>query len=178
MLNGNCTIVEEIYDCFFPKIKQFILANSGSEEDAKDTFQEGLLAVYHNALQPNFQLTCQFETYLQAIVRNIWNKQLRVRNNKQVAMSQYQPIFNYDLEEDTSVIANERHQLYLKHFRTLSENAQTFLSLYLQGLDMKSIAKELGLASEAYARKRKFQCKEMLAKRVRGDVNFQRLIER
>ncbi|MEO1261796.1 MAG: sigma-70 family RNA polymerase sigma factor [Bacteroidota bacterium] len=176
MMEGNSSVIEEIYVRLFPKIKKFILHNFGSEDDAKDTFQEALLAVYHNSVKPDFKLTCQFETYLQAIARNIWGKQLRSRDVKQAAMINYRfSASNVEEKVDLSLTDEMRH-LYQKHFNDLSENAQNFLSLYLQGLDMKTIAKELGLGSVAYARKRKFQCKKQLMKRIKEDKAYQRLL--
>ena len=175
MMAGNGKIIAEIYSRFFPKIRQFILSNFGNEDDAKDTFQEALLAFYNNASKPEFRLTCQFETYLQAIARKIWSKQLRTRKVRKSALNQL-PLALVTDDGEEAAIQEEKHRLYLKHFNTLSENAQAFLSLYLQGLDMKSIAQELGLASEAYARKRKFKCKEMLMKRIKRDEDYRRLI--
>lgn len=49
--------VREIYDKYAGKVRHYIVANSGSEADAADIFQESLIAIYHQARDKGLQLT-------------------------------------------------------------------------------------------------------------------------
>jgi hypothetical protein len=48
----------------------------------------------------------------------------------------------------------------------------------MQGADMKTIAVEFGFASESYAKKRKFKCKEQLIQKIMDDADYKRMMQR
>lgn len=173
---GRRTIIDQIYRRYFPKIRNLVLRNSGNGEDARDVFQDALIAVYRNVQRPGFVLTCQFETYLYAIARNLWFATLRKRNIKytdnEILLEEEQQIS--DLEETVKEAA--LYQVYVKTFNSLGEQCRKLLTLYMQGALMKNIAAQLGFASESYARKRKFQCKQKLIDQVTGDSDYKRII--
>jgi len=39
-------VLQFIYKNYYPSIRNFVLNNSGSEEDAKDIFQESIIIIY------------------------------------------------------------------------------------------------------------------------------------
>lgn len=173
---GQRKTLDQIYKQLFPQIKHFVLKHSGTEEDAKDIFQDAMMAVYHNAQDEDFELSCKFSTYVFAVCRNLWLKKLR--SNKVSFVTINENILSIDREElDEAIRRNERIKIYQRQFRAISEKCQQLLELYMQGADMKSIAKQLGFASVSYARKRKFKCKEQLMERIQNDEVFQNLVD-
>ena len=70
----------------------------------------------------------------------------------------------------------ERYTLYRKYFKQLGEKCQQILRYYMQGLDMKSIAKKMGTMSVNYTRKRKHLCKQSLIEQIKGDSQYQKLV--
>jgi RNA polymerase sigma factor (sigma-70 family) len=172
---GRSDSLDLIYKRFFPKIKSFIVKNSGSDEDARDIFQETLVAVFTNAQKPNFKLTCRLETYIHAIAKNLWLMQLRNKKITFMALDESNDSAIEDLEE--TLRSTERYQLYIRIFAELGEQCQKLLKLYMQGVDMRAIATELGFASESYAKKRKFKCKEQLINQITQDESYKRMME-
>ena len=69
----------------------------------------------------------------------------------------------------------ERYKLYQKHFQTLHMDCQTILTMFLEKVPLRDIAKKMNIKSEKYLKKRKYQCKEILVKRIQNDANFKRL---
>lgn len=173
---GKRSTLDNVYKDFFPRVKHFILQHSGTLEDAKDIFQEALLVIYNNVRDKDFELTCQFGTYLYAICRNIWFKQIR---DKDVSIIDSNEIaIAIDLEElEEAVVWLERYKIYRRQFLKISEKCQELLRLYLEGSDMGLIAEQLGFASVSYARKRKFKCKEQLIFKIEQDQDFKKLCE-
>lgn len=172
---GNRTILDDIYVQFFPQIQGFILKNSGTVEDAKDIFQEALLIVYNNAQDPDFKLTCKFSSYLYSICRNTWFKQ--TRNKKKHLLEEDADSIQIDQDEiEEAIIWLERYKIYKRQFNNISEKCQQLLKLYLEGIDMKTIAKKFGFANVAYARKRKFKCKEQLILKIEQDLDYIKMI--
>lgn len=174
---GKREVIDAIYNDCFPKIKTLIQKNSGNQEDARDIFQETLIAVYRNSQKPDFRLSCRFETYLYAIAKNLWLLNLRKRN---INFLDIENIIVSETIEDLEETTNtaEKYQLYNKTFAQIGEQCRKLLLMYMQGVDMKTIATAFGFASESYAKKRKFKCKEQLINKISEDTDFKRIMAR
>ncbi len=61
----------------YPKIRQLVVMANGSEEDAKDLFQEGVIIFYQKAQLPDFRLTAAVGTFIYSVCRNLWLKRYR-----------------------------------------------------------------------------------------------------
>lgn len=172
---GKKKTIKEVYENFYPYVKNHILKNSGSEDDAKDVFQDAMMAIFQNVSNKEFELTCQFKTYLHAVSSNIWKKRLRERKNHPTDASD--EIHNIAQEElEDTVLKIDRYNFYIKKFNEISEKCQELLKMFLNGIDMKRIAAHFGFASVSYAKKRKFQCKESLIKAIENDPEYKLLV--
>jgi RNA polymerase sigma factor (sigma-70 family) len=168
-------VLNFIYRKYFPEIRFFVIKNSGSDEDAQDVFQEAIIIIYKKLRDGVLDLTCSFKTYLYSVCRIVWLKQLEKRKIKKDGFSDNQVFV--DLQEGVDEMAEEqeRYKLYQKHFQTLHVDCQTILKLFLEKVPLKEIANRMNINSEKYLKKRKFQCKEILVKRIQNDPNFKKL---
>ena len=57
-------VIHTIYKKFYPTIMRMVLNNNGTEQEAKDVFQESILVLYHHVQKQSFILTCALQTYL------------------------------------------------------------------------------------------------------------------
>lgn len=165
-------VIRMIYDQFLPRIQRFILKNSGTEQDAQDVFQEAIMVVYANASKPDFVLSCSFYTYLHAICRNIWLRQLKEKRKLRVTFTDDWEYLNKEDFEDTLAEA-EQFDLFWRKFNTLGADCQRLLRLFFDGASMQSIMQKMGYGSEGYARKRKYQCKEKLFGLITQDPEYE-----
>lgn len=164
-------VIRLIYQKFFPGIRQFILNNSGNEEDAKDMFQDAVMVIYDKTRKGRIEVNCSFYTYLFSICRNLWLRQLKEKSKLRVTFSiNEEYIEGEDLEQ--AAYEQEQFNIYWKQFQRLGEGCQRLLNLFFQGKSMKEIAEQLGFGSERYARKRKFQCKEKLLELIGKDKDL------
>lgn len=168
-------VLNFIYRKYFPEIRFFVIKNSGSDEDAQDVFQEAIIIIYKKLRDGVLDLTCSFKTYLYSVCRIVWLKQLEKRKVKKDGFSDNQVFV--DLQEGVEEMAEEqeRFKLYQKHFQTLHVDCQAILKMFLKKVPLKEIAREMGIQSEKYLKKRKYQCKEILTKRIQNDPDFKRL---
>ncbi len=173
-LNDSDTL-EYIYKKFYPSIRNFVILNSGTEEDAKDIFQESVIAVYRRIKkEESFTISCSFKTYLYSICKNLWLKELGNRKIEQEKIKNTEEFESTDceIEEPVSTKQEDRFKLYQNHYLSLSEDCQQVLRLFMDKVPLKEIAQIMGYASGKYAKKRKYQCKEILVKRIQNDPNF------
>jgi DNA-directed RNA polymerase specialized sigma24 family protein len=80
LANGSDAMLEELYNRYFPMVLHLILNNSGTEDDAKDIYQETLIVLYEKVTTDSLELHCQLKTYLYSVSRRLWLKQLSMRN--------------------------------------------------------------------------------------------------
>ncbi|MBA2613694.1 MAG: sigma-70 family RNA polymerase sigma factor [Bacteroidetes bacterium] len=58
---------EILYKFYYPSVRNFITKNNGSEDDAKDVFQETILVLLEKVPKNDFNLTSSLKTYIFAI---------------------------------------------------------------------------------------------------------------
>lgn len=174
--SGSTVIIDQVYELYFKSIAQYVLKNSGTMEDAKDIFQDAMMIIYEKLKQPDFELRYALHTYLFTICRNTWLKKLRKKSDKEVTFPEHLELINEETFEE-EILWREKELLYREKFKMLGEECQKVLQLFLKGSSMKQIAKNANLASEGYAKKRKYQCKNKLLKFIQNDRRYQNLIE-
>ena len=69
--------IEAIYRDNYVIIQRLVLNNNGTEDDAKDIFQEALIVLFEKAKSGAFELNCQIKTYLYSVSKRLWLKRLQ-----------------------------------------------------------------------------------------------------
>ncbi len=169
--NRDNTILKLIYSEYYPIIRSFILQNSGNEDDAKDIFQEAVIALFKKANEPGFEITSSFITFLYSICRQLWFKQLRSRKIHLNNIVEITEKIELDNELDETLEESLEQRLFRKHFLNLNKECQKLLRLAMQKVQAKDIARLMGY-SEQFVRNRKYRCKGMLAKLIKEDPEY------
>ncbi|MCF8304671.1 MAG: sigma-70 family RNA polymerase sigma factor [Bacteroidales bacterium] len=172
-------IIDYIYNEFFPVINNYVTRNSGSEEEAKDVFQDAMVIIYKKIRSDEFLLTSSFKTFLYSICKNLWLQRLNKENDNTNVDVDYLEGFLEMSEEiinDTHKLEHEKYKLFQVHFLQLSADCQKVLRLFLKKTPLKEIARIMGFKTEKYAKTRKFLCKEELKKRIVNDPKYQKII--
>ena len=168
---SNNDVLNYIYKKFFPSIRNFIENNNGNEEDARDLFQEAIIVIYRKMEKEPLVLTCNFKTYIYSICRLLWLKQLERKRNSNEINSE--GVLDNRLDEASETFEQSlRYRLFQKHFHLLGPDCQKVLRLALDKVSLKEIAEIMGYKSEKYAKKRKYQCKQMLMDKIKSDNEF------
>ena len=66
----------------------------------------------------------------------------------------------------------EKTRLYQHHFISLPEDCQKIIKMFLDQIPFKEIAVKMGFKNEAYAKTRKYLCKNMLRKIILKDPRY------
>jgi RNA polymerase sigma factor (sigma-70 family) len=152
--------IQQLYQ-YFPVVKRFILKNGGDSDDAKDVFQEGVLALLETVQKPHFELRASLQTLLFSICKYRWKSELQKRN-KLVPIS-------FEIGEDPSAeqwMIDYQEEQQRRHLATLALSAlgkrcwEIIQTFYYEGLSMVAIAKRFGFSSEKIAKNQKYKCLE------------------
>ncbi|MFN0014428.1 MAG: RNA polymerase sigma factor [Saprospiraceae bacterium] len=174
LLDNDNRGIADIYTRFAARIERLVCANSGSADDARDIFQEALLALTHQARRPEFVLTCPFEAYLYLVCRGKWLNEIKRRKRTTVTISdteRFMDEIEADALAESVLMEDERNNLFRRFFDKLSENCRALLKLSWTGISMQEVSETLGM-TYGYARKRKSECVAQLTEWIQTAPEF------
>lgn len=149
-------------------IKSYIQRNNGNHADAEDMLQEALVIFWQNVQDMNFTLTSKIDTYIFAIVKHLWYKQLR--KHGKTHLSTFEEDFKAPIHYDDEDVLDEKVKLLSRFMNELNETCRKILSLfYYEEWDMERIAFELNFNNADTAKAKKWQCKKKLEDLVKKE---------
>lgn len=180
IINGiernDSAILEYLYNDCFRTIRYLVISNSGSEEDAKDVFQESLVVLYRKIKETKLELSSSLVTFVYSIARLIWLKELHNRSKRGIELKD---TLDELIHQDQGIIdiieRNERLRLYREKFEELSEDCKRILQMFMNNISIKDITGIMGYSSEQHTKNRRFRCKKSLIHRIRNSGNFKEL---
>ena len=149
--NKYSKAVNGLYN-ILPSVKRYIYANSGTQEDAKDIFQDALVVFYKKVNSTDFVLSASLTTYLNAIAKNLWLTELR-RRKKLPEDKSSTDIADVVTDEETGFT------IATTAFNLLGEKCRQLLMLfYFKKKSFKEIAGILAFSDEKIAKNQKYRC--------------------
>jgi RNA polymerase sigma factor (sigma-70 family) len=164
LAEGSNEVLLQLYRRYFPMVLHFITSNSGSEDDAKDIYQEALVLLYEKVKSGSFELQAQLKTYLYSVVRRLWLKHLAQRSrfmvrdieqpaSDEAALGQ----LNDDLFDHEE--RDRQFTLMAESLSRLGEPCKTLLEdFYIQHLSMQEITEKFGYTNADNAKTQKYKC--------------------
>ncbi len=144
-------------------IKYFVAKNNGSEDDAGDVFQDGLVIFYEKLNTPGFALSCSIKTFIYAVCRNVWLKKLRQQNRLPSSFKDFEKVIEIPVEDDSDSITMLQFIKIEKALNKLGENCKKLLEqFYYLKSTMKEIAGQFGYTNEDNAKNQKYKCLQRL----------------
>lgn len=159
---------ELLYNSYYKVVLSIVVRNSGSEEDAKDVFQETMVVLVHKIRKDNFRLSAALQTYIAAISKNIWLKHLRDSGRKEKQKTEYAAIYYTDLDDNI-----EQEKYYTsklqKYIYKISKHCQGFIDdVFFKGKTPEQIKLEYGYTSLHNTANQKYKCIEQIRNVSRG----------
>ena len=152
---GDREVLIELYKAHEGMIANHVLQHSGNEEDAQDLLQDTLVALWQNVRKTQFELSAKLTTYLFAIAKNLWLKQLDKR--KRTKGEDF--ITGKEVADTVDPAQQMDYSIVQKALDLLQDKCRNILMMfYFDGFDMNTIAKANGLSSASVAKAKKHQC--------------------
>jgi len=157
--------LRELYKTHFPMIANLICTNSGTEQEAKDVYQEAVIAFYEKVQQPQFVLTCKIKTYLFAVCRRLWLKRLAEKKRFTGKIEETESFL--EIEEEMTDI-HEKEKRYITMSKAMEGLGEPCLSIikdfYIHDLSMEVIGNKFGYTNADNAKNQKYKCLQRLKK--------------
>ena len=161
---GDEKALEFLYQKYYRMMTKLVITNSGTEDEARDVYQDALIVFWQKATSGNLVLTSKMSTYIYSICQNLWRKEL---DRKKRLSSE---------EKDTSVTldteSSEREMILAKCIDQLGETCKKVLMFYyFEEMSMQDIADKLGFANTDTAKTKKYKCKKKLDELVKAQYS-------
>jgi RNA polymerase sigma factor (sigma-70 family) len=128
-------------------------------DDVDDVLQEAVIIVWQNSAKPEFQLSSALNTYLYAIVKNLWLKALK-KKQRMVNIEDNE----YDHLNPVSPVPSQfDRNILLKCMDEVGTTCKQLLSYYyFDGYNMTQIGDLLGFNNADTVKAKKYQCLKRL----------------
>ena len=164
LANGSDNALTQLYRRYFPMVLHLITTNNGNEDDAKDVYQEALVVLYEKVRAGSFDLHSQLKTYIYAVSRRLWLKQLAQKSRYMVR--------DIDVDATEATAAgqvsddlvdheerNRQFELMTDSLGRLGEPCRTLLEdFYIRHMSMQDITEKFGYTNADNAKTQKYKC--------------------
>ena len=161
---GDEKALEELYKKYYRMMTKLVITNSGTEQEAKDVYQDAIIVFWQKATSGNLTLTSKISTYIYSICQNLWRKELdrkkRLSNEEQ------------DVAEHVDMEKAERIRIIKNCINQLGDTCRKVLTYYYyEKMSMTEIATRLGFANTDTAKTKKYKCKKKLDELIKSQYS-------
>ena len=146
-------------------VLQLVVMNNGTEDDAKDVFQESVIVLYDKVKGGNFELSSQLKTFIYSVCRRLWLKRLTYKSRNSGSLKDFEDVL--PVEQDIEIHEEKDRQfkqmeVALGH---LGEPCRTIIEdFYINNKSMQEICIKFGYTNADNAKNQKYKCLQRLKK--------------
>jgi RNA polymerase sigma factor (sigma-70 family) len=162
---GDDKALNSLYRTYYPMVLHFIASNNGTEQEAKDIYQESVIVLYENLQLPNFELTCKIKTYIYSVCRRLWLKKLAEKSRYVGKIDDFESFIPF-VKEDADIEEKDIQFKVMKQaLEKLGEPCRTILEdFFIHNFTMQQITEKMGYTNTDNAKNQKYKCLMRLKK--------------
>jgi RNA polymerase sigma factor (sigma-70 family) len=161
---GDEKALEFLYKKYYRMMTKMVITNSGTEEEARDIYQDALVVFWQKATSGKLVMTSKISTYIYSICQNLWRKEL----DRKKRLSNEEKDVAVTLDTETE----ERNRIIARCIEQLGETCKKVLMYYyFEEMSMQDIAEKLGFANTDTAKTKKYKCKKKLDELVKAQYS-------
>ena len=164
---GDQSALQQIYQNNYAMVRAYILSNNGDEAAAKDIYQEAMIVLYENIRSGSFEVKAKLKTYLYAVSRRLWLKELKKNSRYGGEVLEHQHVDDWSAEMDAMEERQAKKEIVDKSMVALGEPCKTILTdFFYHQYKMDEIAEKMGYTNAANAKNQKYKCFQRFKKLV------------
>ena len=173
LANNDSRAIETIYKQNFNMVQSFVLNNNGSYDEARDIFQEAMIALYEKTKSESFVLTCKINTYVYSICRRLWLKRLQQLGKFSGSVDSFEETVSVEEDLEVHQKRNAEYNIMERALGSMGEPCKSLLEgYYVKKKDMQALAKEFGYTNADNAKNQKYKCLMRLKKLFFAQYNI------
>ena len=180
--NRKGIILEYLYNEYFPKVRRIVMTNGGSEQDARDLFQEALIIIFNRLQKNKLVIKSSFHNFFIILCKFMWFRQNNnyqyndVEGKEDEFFREDDAIANLNENPDEDLykeqLASQYEKIYQRHYRKLGGDCKKVLKMFFRKRSFREAASIMGYANEDYARRKKYLCMQYLMKMINQDPEY------
>lgn len=152
-----------LYKSHYKMILHFVLNNNGSEDEAKELYQEAIIFFYEKVKSKTLLLQCKISTYLYSVCRRMWLKKLAFKSHYSGSIEDFEAFIQ--IEERADDFVETDYKAMEASLALLGEPCRTVIvSYYVERQSMQQIGEKMGYANAETAKNQKYKCLMRLKK--------------
>jgi RNA polymerase sigma factor (sigma-70 family) len=165
ILNNSETVLKRLYLAYFPMVLQLIINNSGTQDDAKDIYQEAIIVLYNKVKGGNFELSSKLKTFIYSVCRRLWLKRLAQMNRYGGDIRDFQEYLPVEEDVDHHSDRDIQFTKMESSLQLLGEPCKTIIEdFYINDRSMQEICEKFGYTNADNAKTQKYKCLQRLKK--------------
>jgi RNA polymerase sigma factor (sigma-70 family) len=157
--------IEAIYREHYSLIQHLVVNNNGTEDDARDIFQEALMVLYEKSKTDSFELNCQIRTYLYSVCRRLWLKKLQQSRRFETPVENLEEVVPVEEDLESHEKLNNQYVIMRAAMGKIGEPCKSLLeAFYVHHKNMIEIAAFFGYTNADNAKNQKYKCLMRLKK--------------
>jgi RNA polymerase sigma factor (sigma-70 family) len=173
LAQNDSKAVETLYKSHFTMIQHFVENNNGSFDDARDIFQEAMIALYEKVQLDSFVLTCQIKTYLFSICKHLWLKRIQQMGKYSSTLSAHEESISVEMDMGQIEKKDTAFEIMDRALNSLGEPCKSLLEgYYLNKKGMQELASQFGYTNADNAKNQKYKCLMRLKKLFFAQYNI------
>lgn len=162
---GNEQALGTLYKMYFPMVLHFIMQNSGTEQEAKDIYQEAIIVLYEHIQEDHFELSCKIKTYIYSVCRRLWLKKLAQKSRYVGKIEDFESFIPFTRDDSDAEEKDEQFKVMQVSMQELGEPCRTILEdFFINSLSMQQITDKMGYTNADNAKNQKYKCLMRLKK--------------
>ncbi|MFC3198599.1 RNA polymerase sigma factor [Parapedobacter deserti] len=162
---GDAGVLARLYRDYFPMALRMVTQNNGTEDEAKDIFQEAVIVLYEKVRQGDFKLSSGLKTYIYSVCRRLWLKQLGSNVRTLHDVSSYEEVISVEDDLTRHLEIDLQLSLMEQALDKLGEPCRTIIhDFYILNLSMQDICNKFGYTNADNAKNQKYKCLQRLKK--------------
>lgn len=168
--NGDEKALEFLYKKYYRMMTKIVITNSGTEEEARDVYQDALVVFWQKATSGNLVMTAKISTYIYSICLNLWRKEL----DRKKRLSHEEKDSPVSIDTETA----ERNRIMAECIDQLGDTCKkVIMYYYFEEMSMQDIADKLGFANTDTAKTKKYKCKKKLDDLIKSQYSEQDFLD-
>ena len=176
---ANAIALDYLYDISLKKVRQYILKNNGTKEDANDVFQDAVIVLFNQIRLGKFNENHSIDAFIYSVSRNLWIDKVR-RSKKFTSYDSNSEYLNHSNDSDhlEDLKKKKKSSAMQQVFKMLDEKCQKILTFVIyEKRTMKEIKDLMGYSSDDVAKTNHYRCKQYLAKLVKSNTQLVDLLK-
>lgn len=168
--------MEHLYSGVFPKVKAYIISNSGNKDDALDIFQDAIVILCKQIRENRYNSKYEIAAFLYTVSKNLWINKVK-KDNRQTEFSEnFKEAEHHDFTDD--IITDQKASILQKAIRELGKKCFELLQYaFYQKLSGEEICAKMGFATVNAVKTQKYKCKQKLIKMIEMNPLYQEVLE-